>query len=67
MNYIIDIFLIAMGAALINNFMLYYFVGMLPLRRGFPQIDMAFGMGCRRYLRYQHRRLSSAGSLPPLC
>ncbi|MEZ4550189.1 MAG: hypothetical protein R2860_01495 [Desulfobacterales bacterium] len=30
MNYLIDIMLIAVSAALINNFVLYYFVGICP-------------------------------------
>ncbi|MCD6273274.1 MAG: RnfA-Nqr electron transport subunit, partial [Deltaproteobacteria bacterium] len=30
MSYLTDIFLIALGAALINNFVLYYFVGICP-------------------------------------
>ncbi|MDY6832095.1 MAG: Rnf-Nqr domain containing protein [Thermodesulfobacteriota bacterium] len=46
MNYIIDIFLIAMSAALINNFVLYYFVGICPFIGVSRNIGMAFGMGC---------------------
>ena len=46
MSYIIDIFLIAMGAALINNFIFYYFVGICPFIGVSRKIDMAFGMGC---------------------
>ena len=46
MNYIIDIFLLAMSAALINNFVLYYFVGQCPFVGVSRQIGMAFGMGC---------------------
>ena len=30
MNYLIDILLIAVSAALINNFVLHYFVGICP-------------------------------------
>ncbi|MFZ5562901.1 MAG: electron transport complex protein RnfA [Thermodesulfobacteriota bacterium] len=46
MNYIIDIFLIAISAALINNFVLYYFVGICPFIGVSRNIGMAFGMGC---------------------
>lgn len=46
MNYIIDIFLIALGAAVINNFVLYYFVGICPFIGVSRRVDMAFGMGC---------------------
>ena len=45
MNYLIDIFLIAMGAALINNFVLYYFVGICPFIGVSRRVEMAFGMG----------------------
>jgi len=45
MNYLVDIFLIAIGAALINNFVLYYFVGICPFIGVSRKIDMAFGMG----------------------
>ncbi len=46
MTYLIDIVLIAMGAALINNFVLYYFVGICPFIGVSKKVDMAFGMGC---------------------
>ncbi len=46
MHYLIDIFLIAIGAALINNFVLYYFVGICPFIGVSRKVDMAFGMGC---------------------
>lgn len=46
MNYLIDIVLIAMGAALINNFVLYYFVGICPFIGVSRRVEMAFGMGC---------------------
>ena len=46
MNYLIDILLIAMGAALINNFVLYYFVGICPFIGVSRQVGMAVGMGC---------------------
>jgi len=45
MNYIIDITMIAIGAALINNFVLYYFVGICPFIGVSRKVDMAFGMG----------------------
>jgi electron transport complex protein RnfA len=45
MNYVIDIFLISIGAALINNFVLYYFVGICPFVGVSRQVDMAVGMG----------------------
>lgn len=45
MNYLIDIILIAIGAALINNFVFYYFVGICPFIGVSRKIDMAFGMG----------------------
>jgi H+/Na+-translocating ferredoxin:NAD+ oxidoreductase subunit A len=46
MGYLIDIFLIALGAALINNFVLYYFVGICPFIGVSRRVEMAFGMGC---------------------
>ncbi len=46
MTYIVDIFLIAVSAALINNFVLYYFVGICPFVGVSRNVDMAFGMGC---------------------
>lgn len=46
MNYLIDIILIAVGAALINNFVLHYFVGICPFIGVSRKVDMAFGMGC---------------------
>jgi electron transport complex protein RnfA len=46
MNYLVDIILIALGAALINNFVLYYFVGICPFIGVSRRVDMAFGMGC---------------------
>jgi Na+-translocating ferredoxin:NAD+ oxidoreductase subunit A len=44
-NYLIDIFLISITAALINNFVLYYFVGICPFIGVSRQVDMAVGMG----------------------
>ena len=46
MTYLVDIFLIAISAALINNFVLYYFVGICPFVGVSRNVDMAFGMGC---------------------
>jgi electron transport complex protein RnfA len=46
MTYLIDIFLIAVSAALINNFVLHYFVGICPFVGVSRRIEMAFGMGC---------------------
>ncbi len=45
MGYAVDIFLIAVGAALINNFVLYYFVGICPFIGVSRRVDMALGMG----------------------
>lgn len=45
MDYILDIFLIAISAALINNFVLYYFVGICPFIGVSRKVDMAVGMG----------------------
>ena len=45
MNYIFDIFLISISAALINNFVLYYFVGICPFIGVSRRVDMAVGMG----------------------
>ena len=38
--------LVAVGAALINNFVLHYFVGICPFIGVSRRVDMAFGMGC---------------------
>ena len=46
MEYLGSILLIAIGAALINNFVLYYFVGICPFIGVSRRLDMAFGMGC---------------------
>ena len=46
MSYFIDIFLIALGAAIINNFVLYYFVGICPFIGVSRKVELAFGMGC---------------------
>lgn len=45
MPYFTDIILIALGAALVNNFVLYYFVGICPFIGVSRRIDMAIGMG----------------------
>ncbi len=46
MEYIGELILIAIGAALINNFVLHYFVGICPFIGVSRRLDMAFGMGC---------------------
>lgn len=46
MAYLIDIIMIGLGAALINNFVLHYFVGICPFIGVSRRIGMAFGMGC---------------------
>ena len=46
MMYLLDIMLIALTAALINNFVLYYFVGICPFVGVSRKVEMAFGMGC---------------------
>lgn len=45
MEYLFDIFLISISAALINNFVLYYFVGICPFIGVSRRVDMAVGMG----------------------
>jgi len=46
MDYVSSLILIAIGAALINNFVLHYFVGICPFLGVSRRVDMAFGMGC---------------------
>ena len=46
MDYVGQLILIAVGAALINNFVLKYFVGICPFLGVSRRVDMAFGMGC---------------------
>lgn len=46
MDSIISLVLIFIGAALINNFVLHYFVGICPFLGVSRRVDMAFGMGC---------------------
>ena len=41
-----NLLLIAIGAALINNFVLTYFVGICPFLGVSRRLDTAFGMGC---------------------
>ena len=41
MGYVIDLVLIAFGAALINNFVLYHFVGICPLIGVSRKVEMA--------------------------
>ena len=45
MDYIGSLILIGVGAALINNFVLYYFVGICPFLGVSRKVDTAFGMG----------------------
>src|SRR5210317_111136 len=45
MDYLFDIMLISITAALINNFVLYYFVGICPFIGVSRRVDMAVGMG----------------------
>ena len=46
MEYIGELILIAVGAAVVNNFLLHYFVGVCPFLGVSRRVDMAFGMGC---------------------
>lgn len=46
MEHLSSLVLIALGAALINNFVLHYFVGICPFLGVSRRVDMAFGMGC---------------------
>ena len=46
MNDMISLILIAIGAALVNNYVLTYFVGICPFIGVSRRVDMAFGMGC---------------------
>lgn len=45
MTYVMDIALLALSAAVINNFVLYYFVGICPFVGVSRKVEMAFGMG----------------------
>ena len=46
MEYVGEVILIAVGAAVINNLVLTYFVGICPFIGVSRRVDMAFGMGC---------------------
>jgi len=46
MDTLITLIQIAIGAALINNFVLHYFVGICPFLGVSRRVDTAFGMGC---------------------
>ena len=46
MDTIVILIQIAVGAALINNFVLHYFVGICPFLGVSRRVDTAFGMGC---------------------
>jgi len=46
METLIILIQIAIGAALINNFVLHYFVGICPFLGVSRRVDTAFGMGC---------------------
>ncbi len=45
MNYFASLLLIAISAAIINNFVLYYFVGLCSYIGISKRLDMSFGMG----------------------
>ena len=46
MDIFITLLQIGIGAALINNFVLHYFVGICPFLGVSRKVDTAFGMGC---------------------
>jgi len=46
MEHLGSLILVAVGAALINNFVLHYFVGICPFIGVSRRLDTAFGMGC---------------------
>ena len=46
METAINLIQIVIGAALINNFVLYYFVGICPFLGVSRKVETAFGMGC---------------------
>jgi len=46
MDLLGSLIVIAVSAALINNFVLHYFVGICPFLGVSRRVDMAFGMGC---------------------
>lgn len=45
MDYLAEILILAFGAAIANNFVLAYFVGICPFIGVSRRVDMAFGMG----------------------
>jgi Na+-translocating ferredoxin:NAD+ oxidoreductase subunit A len=45
MNMLMDVFFVAIGAALINNYILYYFVGLCPFVGVSRNVEVAAGMG----------------------
>ncbi len=46
MEHLSNLILVAVSAAVINNFVLHYFVGICPFIGVSRRVDMAFGMGC---------------------
>ncbi|MGD9874290.1 MAG: electron transport complex protein RnfA [Kiritimatiellia bacterium] len=46
MDYLFEMLVLALTWALINNFVLHYFVGICPFIGVSRRVDMAFGMGC---------------------
>ena len=46
MEHLSELILVAVSAAVINNFVLHYFVGICPFIGVSRRVDMAFGMGC---------------------
>ena len=46
MEHLSQLILIGLGAALINNFVLHYFVGICPFLGVSREVGTAFGMGC---------------------
>ncbi len=46
MEYLAELILTAIGAAIVSNFVLTYFVGICPFIGVSRRVDMAFGMGC---------------------
>lgn len=46
MNTLSSLLMVGVGAALINNFVLHYFVGICPFIGVSRRVDIAFGMGC---------------------
>ncbi len=46
MEHLVTLFLLAVSTAIINNYVLHYFVGICPFLGVSKRVDMAFGMGC---------------------